>query len=1041
MLTRFYTLLGSALWLVLLLAAPAAGAKIEFQRDIRPILSDRCFKCHGPDVEKRKAKLRLDVREDALKSAKSGEHAIVPGKVDQSELIVRIFASDEKDVMPPPEMKKPLSIEQKALIKQWIAEGAEYQPHWAYVKPKSPPLPIVQQTSWARSPIDTFILAKLEATGMKPSPPAAAATLARRAALDLTGLPPPPEALAAFVKNPTDKGYETLVDELFASPHYGERWARRWLDLARYADTNGYEKDRERSIWPYRDWVIRALNADMPFDQFTIEQLAGDLLPHASPSQIVATGFHRNTMLNEEGGIDPLEFRFNAMVDRVGTTATTWLGLTMQCCQCHTHKYDPIPHTEFYGLMAFLNNADEPDFDLPDPAAEQKYKASLKQAEAKLAQLPNQFPGGRDAMDKDFAKWLAKERQTSVHWTALKPLTAKSNMPLLTIQPDNSVLGSGDITKSDTYELTLHSDVKGIAALRLEALPDDSLPGHGPGMAFYEGPKGDFFLGEFKVSANGRPVKIVSATESYSKNNFGKTPVNAVLATDGDPQTGWSCAGRYGERSEAVFVFDKPLDAGEIQLKMMFGRHFACSLGHFRLSATAEPGAVAKDREPGITSLLLLPEEQLNAAQRQQLLNHFLLTHPSLAKQVAGIKALRERPAATTSLVMRERPASNPRPTFRHHRGEYTQPKERIDPVTLSILHPFPANQPKDRLTFARWLMSPDNPITPRVVMNRQWATIFGTGIVKTVQDFGYQGEMPSHPELLDWLATEFIRQKWSMKSMHKLIIMSSTYRQSSAIADLEPDNSNAATGASDNPQPSGARQTAKGSPKGEAGRPNQSAIRNPQLLDPNNRLLSHFPRTRLDAEIIRDSLLSTSGLMTDKTGGPSVFPPQPDGVTEVAYGSFKWQPSTGPERYRRSLYTFMKRTAPFAMFTTFDGPTGESCLAAREVSNSPMQALTAMNDIIVTEAAQALGGVLAASAGNDDQRVERLFVRTLSRPPEADERRLMLQFVNAQRQRLKSKELDAAKICGSAGSSPDRAAWTLAARTVFNLDEFVTKG
>ena len=998
MLARLPSLIGSALWFALLGSAPAAGAKIEFQRDIRPILSDRCFKCHGPDVEKRKAKLRLDVREDALKPAKSGEHAIVPGKADQSELIVRIFAGDEKDVMPPPEMKKPLSTEQKALIKQWIAEGAEYQPHWAYVKPKSPPLPIVKQTSWARSPIDTFILAKLEAAGMKPSPAAAAATLARRAALDLTGLPPPPEALSAFVKNPTDKGYESFVDELLASPHYGERWARRWLDLARYADTNGYEKDRQRSIWPYRDWVIQALNADMPFDRFTIEQLAGDLLPHASPGQIVATGFHRNTMLNEEGGIDPLEFRFNAMVDRVGTTATTWLGLTMQCCQCHTHKYDPIPHSEFYGLMAVLNNADEPDFDLPDAAAEQQYQASLKQAEAKIAQLPNQFPGGRAAMDKAFAEWLAKERQASVHWTALKPLTAKSNMPLLTIQADNSVLGSGDITKSDTYELTLHSDVKGIAALRLEALPDDSLPGHGPGMAFYEGPKGDFFLGEFQVSANGSPVKIVSATESYSKNNFGKASVNALLATDGDPQTGWSCAGRYGERSEAVFVFDKPLDAGEIHLKMMFGRHFACSLGHFRLSATAEAGALAKDREPGITSLLLLPEEQLSAGQRQQLLNHFFLTHPSLTKQAAGIKALRERLAATTSLVMRERPASNPRLTFRHHRGEFTQPKERIDPVTLSILHPFPADQPKNRLTFARWLMSPDNPITPRVVMNRQWATIFGTGIVKTVQDFGYQGEMPSHPELLDWLATEFIRQKWSMKAMHKLIVMSSTYRQ-------------------------------------------DSAIRNPQLLDPNNRLLSHFPRTRLDAEIIRDSLLSTSGLLTDKTGGPSVFPPQPEGVTEVAYGSFKWQPSTGPERYRRSLYTFMKRTAPFAMFTTFDGPTGEACLAAREVSNSPMQALTAMNDIIVTESAQALGGVLAASAGTDDQRVERLFLGTLSRPPEADERRLMLQFVNVQRQRLKSKELDAAKICGSADVSLDRAAWTLAARAVFNLDEFVTKG
>ncbi len=995
------TLIGATLFLGLLTQVHAAGPKVEYQRDVRPILSDRCFKCHGPDVEKRKSGLRLDVREDAMKPAKSGDCAIVPGKTAESELVARILSTDDKEIMPPPEMKKPLSDEQKALLKQWIAEGAEYQPHWAYVKPKTPPLPVLKQTNWARNPIDAFILAKLEAAGLKPSVPADPATLARRAALDLTGLPPPPEALASFVQNPTDKAYETLVDQLLSSSHYGERWARRWLDLARYADTNGYEKDRERSIWPYRDWVIHALNSDMPFDRFTIEQLAGDLLPNATPAQIIATGFHRNTMLNEEGGIDPLEFRFNAMVDRVSTTATTWLGLTMQCCQCHTHKYDPIPHTEYYGLMAFLNNADEPDFDLPDPGADQQRQASLKQADAKLAKLPDQFPGGRPAMEKAFADWLTHERATTVAWTPLKPLTAKSNMPLLTIQPDDSVLGSGDITKSDTYELTLRSDVKGIKALRLEALPDDSLPGHGPGMAFYEGPKGDFFMGEFQVSANGAPVKIASATESYSKNNFGTTAVNAMLATDGDPQTGWSCAGRYGERSEAVFVLDKPLDAGEIQLKMMFGRHFACSLGRFRISATSEAGALAKDREPEISRLVLLPDEQRTAPQRQQLLNQFLLTHPALAKQAAEIKQLRQRPAAITSLVMRERPASNPRPTFRHHRGEYGQPKERVEPVTLSVLHPLPKDQPKNRLSFARWLMSPDNPLTPRVVMNRQWAAIFGTGIVKTTQDFGYQGEMPSHPELLDWLATEFIRQKWSMKAMHKLIVMSGTYRQGSAIV----------------------------------------ASGNPQSTDPGNRLLSHFPRTRLDAEIIRDSLLSASGLLTDKTGGPSVFPPQPDSVTEVAYGKFKWEPSTGPARYRRSLYTFMKRTAPFAMFTTFDGPTGEACLASREASDSPMQALTAMNDIVVTEAAQALGGLLVTTAGNDDQRVEQLFVRVLSRAPDADERRLFLQFVNTQRHRLQAGELDAAKICGGVGASPDKAAWTLAARTVFNLDEFVTKG
>ena len=982
----------------------SATEKLDFQRDVRPLLSDRCFKCHGPDVEKRKAKLRLDVREDALKPAKSGECAIVPGKVEKSELVARILSTDDKEVMPPPEMKKPLNDEQKAILKRWISEGAEYQPHWAYVKPVSPALPAVKQSDWVRNPIDAFVLAKLEATGMHPAHTASPATLARRVALDLTGLPPPPDALEAFTKNPTDKGYEALVDTLLGSTHYGERWARRWLDLARYADTNGYEKDRERSIWPYRDWVIKSLNADMPFDKFTVAQLAGDLLPKATQDDIIATGFHRNTMLNEEGGIDPLEFRFNAMVDRVSTTATTWLGLTMGCCQCHTHKYDPILHTEFYGLMAFLNNADEPDYDLADEDAEKQYQANIERADAQLAKLADHYPGGKDAADKAFTDWLADKRKSAVAWTSLKPLEAKSSMPLLTIKPDNSILGSGDITKSDTYDITLKNDQAKITAIRLEALPDDSLPGHGPGMTYYEGPKGDFFLGEFEVSSNGKPVTFASATESYSKNNFGANPVNAKLATDGDPQTGWSCAARYGERHEAVFIPSEPIAGGDLKVKMLMGRHFAASLGHFRISVTTDTKpAVAMDLDEDLSQLLTVQDDKLSADQRTKLFQAFLLRDPKLEKQTTQIRNLRKRPAATTSLVMRERPASNPRPTFRHHRGEFTQPKEKVEPITLSVLHPYPKTLPNNRLGFAEWLVSADNPLTPRVIMNRQWAALFGTGIVKTVQDFGYQGELPSHPQLLDWLATEFIKQKWSMKAMHKLMVMSSTYRQGS-------------------PNPA-------------------SALPNPQVIDPGNRLLSHFPRTRLDAEIIRDSMLSASGLLTDKIGGPSVYPPQPEGVTEVAYGKFKWEPSTGPDRYRRSLYTFMKRTAPFALSTTFDGPTGEACLANREPSNSPMQALAALNDVVVTEAAQALGSKLAAAKASDDERITSLFQRALSRAPEADERAMMQKFVDAQRARLKSGDLKATKIGGKADSSIESAAWTLAARAAFNLDEFVTKG
>ena len=1045
---------------LLTLATTALAAQtIDYQRDVRPILSDRCFKCHGPDEGGRKGGLRLDVREDALKPAKSGERAIVPGKPDASELVARLFKADEGDLMPPPETKKPLTEAQKKVLKQWVAEGADYQPHWAYLKPVTPKVPSAQWTvrsaeadqkehvAVRTNPIDAFIAQELQKAGLHPSPQADAATLARRVALDLTGLPPPPALLEAFVKEPTDAAYERLVDTLLASQSYGERWARRWLDLARYADTNGYEKDRERSIWPYRDWVISALNADMPFDQFTIEQLAGDMLyearmkveggrwkndpawfgevyssafiPQPSSALIIATGFHRNTMLNEEGGIDPLEFRFHAMTDRVSTTGTTWLGLTLQCCQCHTHKYDPITHTEYYGLMAFLNNADEPDYDLPNPAVAEQHQAALTKAAAMIATLPDQFEGGRPAAEQAFAQWLSQQQAVAAAWAPLKPASMKTNLPLLTALPDHSILTSGDSAKSDIFELTFHLEQAGVKALRLEALPHESLPAHGPGFCYYEGPKGDFFMGEFQVQANGSPVKVVSATQSYSKNNFGKNEATAMQATDGDPQTGWSCAARYGERHEAVFVFDPPLPAGELKVTMMFGRHYACPLGRFRLSASVDSKLTAQDLPEEIATLLAVSPSNLSDVQRQQLFTHFLLQAPSLSQQAGRINRLHKPADPITTLVMRERPASHPRATFRHHRGEYTQPKEEVKPVTLSVLHPFPHDQPRDRLTFARWLVSPENPLTPRVVMNRQWAAFFGRGIVKTIEDFGYQGELPTHPELLDWLATEFIRQKWSLKAMHKLIVMSATYRQSSAIDD--------------------SRFTIDDLKKPKASPSSQIVNHKSRIINP--ALFASFPRTRLDAEIIRDSILHASGLLTEKVGGPSVYPPQPDSVTEAAYGKFQWKPSTGPDRYRRSLYTFMKRTAPFAMFTTFDAPTGEQCLASRETSNSPMQALTGMNDIIITEAAQALGKLLVTSASSDAARIDLLFQRTLSRQASRDEHALMLRFVNAQRDRLKAKQLDAAAIAGSKDATLDAAAWTLAARTVFNLDEFVTKG
>jgi hypothetical protein len=975
------------------------AAEPNFARDIRPLLSKNCFNCHGPDEVTREAGLRLDQSESATQPADSGATAIVPGKPDESELIRRILSEDESEQMPPSSAKSRLTPEQKETLRRWIAAGAEYTEHWAFVPPRQAPLPPVKQTDWPRNEIDRFILAKLEAAGLAPSPPADRYTLVRRVYLDLVGLPPTPQQVDAFLADSSPHAYEALVDRLLASEHYGERWARPWLDLARYADTNGYEKDRPRSIWPYRNWVINALNADMPFDQFTIEQLAGDMLPEATQEQIIATGFHRNTMLNEEGGIDPLEFRFHAMTDRVATTGATWLGLTVGCAQCHTHKYDPIAHTEYYGMLALLNNADEPDLTLPDAEQEAQYQQNLAQAERLLAEAP--------FSEERFAAWLAEQRAKSVAWTTLRPSKATSNMPLLTVQDDGSVFVTGDTTKLDTYDLTYRLDTPGITAIRLEALPDERLPAHGPGLTYYEGTHGDFFLGEFQLRVGDganeqQPLKFSRVTHNYAKNRFGDHPNSALLATDGDVQTGWSVDGRQGERHTAVFVLEQPLAAtGELHLRMIFGRHFASSLGRFRVSMTTDPrGGEARDLSEELETWLALPDDQLSDAQRTKLRHEFLLQSPEMAEQAKRIRQLQKRPQATTTLVMRERPAENPRPTFRHHRGEFLQPQEPVEPTVPAALPPLPAGAPRNRLTFARWLASPENPLTARVTVNRHWAAIFGVGLVRTLGDFGVQGEAPSHPELLDWLAVQFMQEGWSMKKLHRKLVTSATYRQSSRVT--------------------------------------------PELLaqDPENRLLGRGPRVRLEAELIRDAALQASGLLSHKVGGPSVFPPQPASVTtEGTYGQFAWKTSEGDDRYRRSLYTFSKRTAPFALYLTFDGPSGEACVARRDVSNTPLQALSLLNDQVFLEAAQALGKTLAEDSRNVETRLEELFRRCLVRPPTAEERKDLAAFYESLLSRFQAKPQNATAAAGSEGERvAEQAAWTAMARMLMNLDEFVSR-
>ena len=1026
----------SFLWLLLPVSAISAGP--DFNREVRPVLSNRCFKCHGPDEANQEAGLRLDHREAALAELDSGMTAIVPGNIAVSELVARITSDDPDLVMPPPHTKVSLTDAEKQVLIDWVAAGAEYQPHWSFIKPTLPELP---PRAGSDHPIDRFVDRRLAEEELARSREADRATLCRRVFLDLIGLPPSPAELDAFLTDQSPDAYERLVEQLVASPRYGERWARRWLDLARYADTNGYEKDRPRTIWPYRDWVIRALNADMPFDQFTIKQLAGDMLPGATPDDIVATGFHRNTMLNEEGGIDPLEFRYLAMVDRVGTTGTTWLGLTTACAQCHTHKFDPITHTDYFSLMALLNNADEPEWIIPSADRSRRIAEAEARAEALWHRLPEQWPvPGRPRgeqlaagssepgqvvanegrrlvrLAERFDAWLRQEAPRAVDWQVVVPAVVESNLPHLVPQPDGSILGSGDITKSDVFTLTLPAAQKPVRAIRLEVLPDASLPDWGPGLCYYEGRKGDFFLSELEVSLplQQTRVEIAKATESFDGKAFaGKKAAGAAAAIDGVMSSGWSTNGRQGHAEAAVFQLAEVIEPGQpIVVTLRFERHFACSLGRFRLSTTPEAGAEARGLSAEEESALVRPPASRSAAQQQLLFRRFLATAPEVADQVKEIERLEAtRRQGLSTLVLRERPADNPRPTHRHHRGEFLSPEEQVPPAVPAVLPPLPDDAPADRLALARWLVAPENPLTARVVVNRQWQAFFGRGLVETVADFGYQGSPPSHPELLDWLAVTFMTpveqggMGWSLKALHRLIVTSDTYRQASTVTTA-------------------------------------AAAR-----DPDNILLARGPRVRLEAEVIRDSLLQAAGLLSTKMYGPGVRPPQPDGVTEVAYGKPKWVVSKGEDRHRRGIYTFRKRTAPFAFTTTFDGPTGEACIARRDVSNSPLQALTLLNDPMFLDIARSLGRELVAAEERDADRLRELSRRLLSREFAADEAEALRGYLQNQRQRLAAGELEATQLMATADAEQtaadtlrEEAAWMLVARAVMNLDEAIVK-
>ena len=969
----------------ILLSSEARSQSVDFGREVRPILAKHCVTCHGPDPDAREADLRLDTQQGSRVDL-GGYQPIKPRHPHESEVIQRITSDDSDVRMPPADKRPPLSASEIEILKRWIAEGALYDQHWAFVPAKSTEPPKIESDSWSRGPIDSFVLQKLRQNKLGPSQRADKVTLVRRLYLDLLGVTPPVEVVDEFASNHHPAAYQKLVDRLLASPQYAERFARPWLDLARYSDTNGYEKDRPRTIWPYRDWVIQAIAADMPFDQFTVEQLAGDMLPSATQQQKIATGFHRNTMLNEEGGIDPLEYRFYAMVDRVATTGTVWMGLTIGCAQCHTHKYDPITHTDYYSLMALLNNADEPELDTANDEVRAARRSLEKQADREALRIANRVLESDNPKLKSaqtaFAKWKREQIESSSRWKILRPIKMESDTPRLQLTDTGSILASGDVTKREVYNLEMPplDEDDPITALRLEVLPHDSLPASGPGMAYYEGRRGDFFLSKVSVVSDGQNVPLRDGSVSYGKISVGSGSATAANVIDEDNSTGWSTSEQPGKPNRLVLNFEKPFSPTRPwRIELLFERHFVAALGHFRIAVTSGSGGAKASEHNHELEAELFQVQTANTPLDSKTLNRlkvrFVQTSDEFKTERKALNRFRDRQSQQVrTLVMKERHPDDARSTHRHHRGEYLQPKELVPPAVPSLFAPIDGQQ--DRLALARWLASDRNPLVGRVVVNRAWREFFGTGIVRTAGDFGTQSEPPSHPRLIDYLDQAF-RDGWSMKRLHREIVLSATYQQQV----LEPPSS-----------------------------------------DPDNRLLSCFPYRRLDAERIRDAMLSAADLLTNQVGGPSVYPPQPSSVTDIAYGKTNWKVSSGANRYRRSLYTFSKRTAPFAAFTTFDAPSGELCVARRDSSTTPLQALTLMNDEMYIEIARGIAeSVLRSMGPNAEPRslASLMFRQLFTRSATEKELESLLMFVESQRDH----------------DEP----WTLLARALMNTDEAIT--
>jgi hypothetical protein len=942
------------------LAGPALhAAPPDFNRDIRPILAGRCYKCHGPDDASREAGLRLDTLTGATATLDSGARALVPGQPESSGIVQRIASTDPDLRMPPPSEGQPLTAQEVDLLKRWIEAGGRYSRHWSYEPPQQAPLPKVGDPRWCAGPIDRFVLARLDAEKLQPQPQADPATLLRRVTLDLTGLPPTLEETDRFLADPSPEAYEQVVDRLLASPSYGERFGRTWLDLARYADSAGYADDPPRVIWRYRDWVISALNAGMPFDQFTIEQLAGDLLPDATESQLVATGFHRNTMTNSEGGTDDEEFRTVAIVDRVNTTMQTWMATTIMCAQCHTHKYDPITQAEYFQVFAIFNQTED---------ADRRDEAPV------LSMLTPEQSARKDALQ---AKLKAAEEQAD---------------RIRKASPDAAILEGPIEARYVRIELPGKDRILSLA--EVEVFRDEDNLARGKTAT------------QSSTAFDGPPELAVDGNRD---GQFAEARSTTHTQTEDAPW--WEVDLGQPQAIDKVVIWNRT-DSNEIARRLNGARLVLLDADRRPRWVRPIPKAALKEGSYPVPAA----SDRLSAADREALVDVLAESNPQLVKARAAVRQIRKQLDGVTPIttpVMRELPPEKHRITRIQIRGNFLDLGDEVGPGTPAAFPPTGVAKP-NRLDLARWLVRRDNPLTARVLVNRLWEQLFGIGLVETSEEFGLQGELPSHPELLDWLAVDIMDRGWETKQLVRSIVTSSTYKQSSTA-------------------------------------PHDLIAR-----DPNNRLLARGPRFRLEAELVRDQALFSAGLLSRKMKGPSAKPPRPKlGLTAAFGGSTDWEASAGEDRYRRGIYTYWQRSIPYPSMDTFDAPNREVCTVRRTRTNTPLQALVTLNDPVYVEAAQALARRVLAESDDEQgaaadltrRRLTLAFRLCATRSPTSEEVGVLLESFDRIQARFKADPEAARQMATPPRGSPPPdteitqfATWTVLANVLLNLDETLTR-